>query len=87
MTREEFDQQFQAGAQEIDTLLRKAASRGYLDGTPRNLKAAPGLALSMADQIGKVLIAKGVLTEEEYFEIILDGLAAEKQYYNQQLEE
>ena len=62
-------------------------STGSQDGTPKHLRT--GLANVMADvgSLGRLLIAKGIITEAEYFNAILDGLRREVAVYEHRLEE
>jgi hypothetical protein len=66
---------------ETDTSGSKGAS------TPKQLRT--GLNLAMADQgsLAKLLIDKGVITEAEYFDAIVEGTEREQARYEQILTE
>ena len=86
MTADEFMEEYRRLAHAIQTGVAYDHSvRGSQDGTPKHLRT--GLSCVMADlgSLGRLLIAKGVITEDEYFEAILDGMRREVAAYEQRL--
>jgi hypothetical protein len=87
MTVEEFSAEYTRLAHAVQTGVAYEHQYGSQDGTPKHLRT--GLACSMSDigALGRLLIAKGVVTEAEYFEAILDGLRREIAAYELRLTE
>ncbi|RPJ83866.1 MAG: hypothetical protein EHM13_06420 [Acidobacteria bacterium] len=87
MTAEEFQAEYARLAHAVQTGVGYEHQYGSQDGTPKHLRT--GLACSMADigSLGRLLIAKGLITEAEYFEAILDGLRLEVAAYELRLTE
>lgn len=69
----------------IQTGVKFDHERGSTDGTPKHLRV--GLNLSKTDMAGlvKLLIQKGILTEEEYLETITLAAEAEVKRYEELL--
>jgi uncharacterized protein YdeI (YjbR/CyaY-like superfamily) len=51
--------------------------------SPKHLRTGVNVALCDHGSLVKLLIKKGILTEDEYFEAIADGMEQEKQRYEQ----
>ena len=87
MTGPEFLAEYARLAHAVQTGVAYEHEYGSKDGTPKHLRT--GLSCVMADvgSVGRLLIAKGVITEAEYFEAILDGLRQEVAIYEQRLSE
>ena len=86
MTTEEFMSEYIKLAHAIQTGVGWEHQYGSDDGSPKHLRT--GLANVMSDlgSIGRLLIAKGIITEQEYFEAILDGLKREVAEYERRLQ-
>jgi hypothetical protein len=86
ITVEEFMEEYRRLGHAIQTGVGYEHEYGSQDGTPKHLRT--GLANVMSDlgSIGRLLIAKGVITEQEYFHAILEGLKQEVAVYEQRLE-
>lgn len=85
MTDAEFIAEYKQLAHAVQTGVAYDHQYGSQDGTPKHLRT--GLACVMADvgSLGRLFIAKGLITEQEYFEAILDGLRREVVAYEQRL--
>jgi len=86
MTADEFMAEYVRLGHAIQTGVAHEHANGSTDGSPKHLRT--GLANVMSDHgsICRLLIAKGVITEQEYFHAILDGLKQEVATYEQRLE-
>jgi hypothetical protein len=81
MTRDEFAAEYTRLAHAVQTGVAYEHGFGSQDGTPKHLRT--GLNCVMADlgSLVKLLIEKGLITEEEYFAAILAGLQREIDTY------
>jgi hypothetical protein len=52
---------------------------------PKHLRVGVNTALTDHASLAKLLISKGVITEDEYFEALADGMEAEKRRYEEHL--
>lgn len=77
---------WKAAAHGMQTGVAFDHEKGSDDGTPKHLRV--GINSAMADHAGlvKLLISKGVITEEEYLEAIADSMEEERDRYEQHLE-
>jgi hypothetical protein len=55
--------------------------------TPKHLRVGINSAMSDQGALARLLIAKGVFTEDEYLEAVADGMEAEAASYEHQLRE
>lgn len=85
MTGSEFLDEYGRLAHAIQTGVAYDHEYGSADGSPKHLRT--GLACVMSDfgSMGRLLIAKGLITEAEYFEAMLDGLRREVATYEARL--
>ena len=85
MTSAEFLTEYRRLGHAIQTGVGYEHEYGSQDGTPKHLRT--GLANVMSDfgSLGRLLIAKGLITEAEYFEAILEGLRQEVAEYERRL--
>lgn len=85
MTGDEFLAEYTRLAHAIQTGVAYDHAAGSQDGTPKHLRT--GLACVMADlgSLTRLLVAKGVITNDEYFEAILSGLRDEVAAYEARL--
>lgn len=51
--------------------------------TPKHLRVGVNTALSNVGSLAKLLIDKGIITEDEYFEAIADGMERERDRYRE----
>lgn len=81
MTNEEFLREYERLGHAIQTGVAYEFGLGDTEADRRYKHTRTGLNLVMADlgSLTRLLVAKGVITDDEYFEAILDGLRAEKQ--------
>ena len=59
--------------------------RGSVDGSPKHLRVGVNAAMCDHTALVKLLIAKGVITDEEYRGAITDEMNAEVERYEQRL--
>ena len=87
MTAEEFLMEYRRLAHAIQTGVSYDHSSGSTDGSPKHLRT--GLACVMADlgSLTRLLVEKGIITNDEYFAAILDGLRAEVETYEHRLKD
>lgn len=52
---------------------------------PKHLRTGLNCVMSDFGSLGRLLIAKGVITEDEYYAAVLNGLRAEVAFYEQRL--
>jgi hypothetical protein len=85
VTDEEFLAEYTRLAHAVQSGVAFDHGAGSQDGTPKHLRT--GLNCVMADlgSVVKLLLDKGVITKDEYFAAILDGLRREIQRYEQRL--
>ena len=86
MTGPEFKTEYAALANAIQSGVAFDQSTGSEDGTPKHLRV--GLNLRARDHSGLVelLVAKGVITYEEYFDVVIGELEAELADYKELIE-
>jgi hypothetical protein len=84
-SREENVRRHAAAAHAMQTGVAYEHSRDASDGTPKHLRV--GINAAMADHGGlvRLLIAKGVFTEDEYVEAVADSMEAEAKRYEEHL--
>lgn len=54
-------------------------------GDPKHLRVGVNLALVEQSAVARLLILKGVISEEEYFDAIVGALEKEKRFYEEDL--
>jgi hypothetical protein len=77
MTGEEFTAEYRRLAHAVQTGVAYAMERDDQVVAPKHLRTGLNAVMSDLGSIGRLLIAKGVITEDEYFAAILDGLREE----------
>jgi hypothetical protein len=60
-------------------------ARGCQDGTPKQLRVGVNVALRDHASLVELLIAKGVITDDEYCKAIADGMEREVEAYEDRL--
>jgi len=85
MKASEFIEEYARLAHAVQTGVAYDHQFGSQDGTPKHLRT--GLSCVMADlgSLGRLFIAKGLITEDEYYTAILDGLKQEVAAYEQRI--
>ena len=86
MTADEFMEEYRRLAHAVQTgVACDHTLAGSQDGTPKHLRT--GLSCVMADlgSLGRLLIEKGVITHDEYYAAILDGMRQEVAAYEQRV--
>lgn len=81
---EKFNEEYARLAHAIQSAVALSHTRGSPDGSPKHLRTGVNLAMCDIGSIGRLLVRKGVVTEAEYFEAVLDGLRRELDTYEQQ---
>jgi hypothetical protein len=61
--------------------------QGSTDGTPKHLRVGLNCVMSDLGALTRLLVAKGVITQDEYYTAVLEGLRLEVEKYEQRLEE
>jgi hypothetical protein len=84
-TKEENTARHHAAMHAMQTGVAATMRRDPHETNPKHLRV--GINAAMSDQRGlaTLLIAKGIFTEEEYFEAIADSAEQEKQMYEREL--
>jgi hypothetical protein len=87
MSIEENKARYDAAAHAMQTGVAYEMNKGARDSAtePKHLRV--GVNAAMADQEGlvRLLIRKGVITEEEYFEAVADSMEAELKRYQDRM--
>jgi hypothetical protein len=60
---------------------------GSKDGTPKHLRVGLNCVMSDLGALTRLLVAKGIITQDEYYTAVLDGLRAEIAEYERRLKE
>lgn len=84
---EELRKRYHAAAHAMQSGVAMKMNWGDTEVTPKHLRV--GINAAMADHSGLVvlLLAKGVITEEEYYLAIAESMEREKQLYEDELNE
>lgn len=85
MNIEEFATEYEMLGHAIQSGVALDQSRGSQDGTPKHLRVGVNLALVEIGVLAKFLIDKGVCTEQEYFEAVIEKLREELARYEARL--
>jgi hypothetical protein len=85
MTEKDFIREYSRLGHAIQTGVMHEHELGSQDGTPKHLRT--GLACVMADvgSLTRLLVAKGIITNDDYYTAILDGLRREVAIYESRL--
>lgn len=76
---------YEAALHGMQTGVGMEQARGCRDGEPKHLRVGVNSALVDCAAIAKLLIAKGVFTEIEYFEAVADAMEQERSNYETRL--
>lgn len=74
-----------ASAHAVQTGVKLDQESGSQDGTPKHLRTGINMALVDHGSLVRLLVSKGVITEEEYFQAIADGMEQEVKNYEKRL--
>jgi hypothetical protein len=85
MTRNEFAQRYADLGHAIQTGVAMDHGQGSPDGSPKHLRVGVNLTKCDHSAIVQLLVKKGVITEEEYFESSIEMLEREKAHYEARL--
>jgi hypothetical protein len=85
MTLEEFLEEYRRLAHAIQTGVAYDHQYGSQDGTPKHLRTGLNCVMSDFGSLSKLLIEKGIITEQEYYSAVLDGLKREITKYEARL--
>lgn len=78
---EQLRAEYNAHMHAVQTGVALDHSRGSEDGTPKHLRVGVNSAMVSIHALSVLLIAKGVFTEEEYTQAVVDSAKAEKERY------
>jgi hypothetical protein len=82
---EELQQRYAAAAHAIQTGVAYELEIDSASGTPKHLRTGLNVEMVSHGALVRLLIAKGVCTEEEYFEEVVKGLEDEQCRYEERL--
>lgn len=85
MTTAEFIAEYKQLAHAIQTGVMYEQTAGSADGAPKHLRTGLNCVMADVGSLGRLFIAKGLITEQEYFDTILDGLRREVATYEQRI--
>lgn len=83
MTSDEFIAEYARLGHAIQTGVAYAQERDPKLIEPKHLRTGLDLVMSNVGSLGRLFIAKGLITEDEYYAAILEGLRAEVRRYEQ----
>lgn len=78
-------ERWHAAAHGMQTGVAWEHGRGSDDGTPKHLRVGINTALSDHAGLVRLLIKKGLITEEEYLEAIADAMEEERDRYEKRI--
>lgn len=82
---EENKRRYLAAGHAIQSGVAMEHSMGSDDGSPKHLRVGINLRATDAGGLAKLLVDKGVITDEEYLEAIVDAAEAEQKAYEDRL--
>lgn len=85
MTEPEFLAEYARLLHAVQTGVAYAMERRPTEVAPKHLRTGLNGVMADVGSMGRLLIAKGVITHDEYFEAILDGLRREVASYERSL--
>lgn len=80
-------ERYTAAAHAMQTGVKFDQEAGSTDGTPKHLRTGINSAMVNNAAVARLLIAKGIFTEVEYFEAIADEMEKEVERYRRLLGE
>lgn len=85
MTEEEFVAENIRLGHAMQSGVAMEQSAGSTDGTPKHLRVGVNAALVEGGAVARLLIRKGLITKEEYFDAIIEGMKREVKTYEARL--
>lgn len=85
MFNEDQDRRYRAAAHAMQSGVAYDQGQGSQDGSPKHLRVGVNSAMVETSAIARLLVAKGIVTEEEYAEAIVAGMEAEAKRYEAEL--
>lgn len=85
MSTEDLRRRYLAAMHAVQSGVAYAQQIDPKDGTPKHLRTGINSALVNDAALTKLLIAKGIITEVEYWTALVEEAEAEKQRYEEQL--
>lgn len=85
MNQKEAMQRYSRAAHAVQTGVALEKERGSKDTEPKHLRVGINLTKTDHAALVRLLIAKGILTEEEYYEAICESVEAEQHAYEERL--
>jgi hypothetical protein len=86
MSVEEFTIKYEQLAHAIQTGVAYNHNFGSEDGTPKHLRTGVNLIMTDHASLVELLTKKGIITESEYFEAVIEGLNKEVARYEARLQ-
>lgn len=80
-------ERWMAAAHAVQTGVAHEHELGSQDGTPKHLRTGVNCAMADHGSLAKLLISKGLITEEEYIAALADGMEEEVKRYEERLTE
>jgi sugar diacid utilization regulator len=83
--RERLQQHYEAAAHAVQSGVAMELNDDPASGTPKHLRVGVNMAMVEHGALVRVLIAKGLFTEVEYFEELVRGIEDEQRQYESRL--
>jgi hypothetical protein len=80
-------ERYEAAMHAMQTGVAFDQAAGSQDGSPKHLRVGINLAMSDHASLVRLLLAKGIITEEEYFQAVAEGMEQEAEEYRKALSE
>lgn len=84
---DELKERYMAAAHAVQSGVAMDHGRGGTDGSPKHLRTGINMAMSDHAALAQLCMKKGVFTEEEYFEALVESAEREKASYEERLSE
>jgi len=80
-------ERYLAAAHAVQSGVAIEHARGSDDGSPKHLRTGVNIALRDMGSLVELLVAKGVITQDEYTRAVADGMEQEVRLYEERLTE
>jgi hypothetical protein len=84
---QELAEEYKALCHAMQSGVQMEMNHGSTDTHPKHLRVGINSALVDSSSLAKLLMAKGIITEQEYYEAITEGMRAEVARYEKALSE
>ena len=85
--KQNWQQRYEVAAHAMQSGVAQTHALGSQDGTPKHLRAGVNSALVNQAALAKLLIQKGIITEDEYLVAIVEAMEDEVTRYEEMLTE